>query len=136
VPRRSAGSLRSRGRGRGPAGARYRDVPGLSGAANAAIRVFERERLSPGEVLAALRVWSARVHGSRTRPRAWEAGFTCRCCGGEWARDVLARALAGLPSRAAAELRCRVGRLDRVLLARTLHDPRADPELPWWRRRC
>lgn len=32
---------------------RYRDVPGLSGAANAAVRALERDRLSPGVVAAA-----------------------------------------------------------------------------------
>lgn len=48
---------------------RYRDVPGLSGAANAAVRVLERERLSPGIVAVALSVWSVRVHGTRLRWR-------------------------------------------------------------------
>ncbi|WP_329389038.1 hypothetical protein OG625_35100 [Streptomyces sp. NBC_01351] len=115
---------------------RYRDVPGLSGAANAAVRVLERERLSPGIVSVALSVWSVRVHGTERRWRQWEAEFTCRCCGEGWARDRLEEALHMLPSRAAAELRVRIERLDAVLLGRTRHEPTADPELAWWHRRC
>jgi hypothetical protein len=41
-----------------------------------------------------------------------------------------------LPPRAAGELRVRVERLDAVLLARTHHEPLAEPELAWWHRRC
>lgn len=115
---------------------RYRDVPGLSGAANAAVRVLERERLSPGIVAVALSVWSVRVHGTRRRWRQWEAEFTCRCCGEGWARDTLQDALFMLPPRAAAELRVQVERLDAVLLGRTQHELTADPELAWWHRRC
>ncbi|MFI2779097.1 hypothetical protein [Streptomyces sp. ALB3] len=115
---------------------RYRDVPGLSGAANAAIRVLERDRLTPGMVSVALSVWSARVHGTGRRWRRWEAEFTCPCCGEGWARDTLREALTTLPPWAAAELRVRVERLDEVLLRRTRHEPMADPESAWWHRRC
>ncbi|MFB7255398.1 hypothetical protein [Streptomyces nojiriensis] len=115
---------------------RYRDVPGLSGAANAAVRVLERARLAPGKVSVALSVWSVRVHGTGRRWRRWEAEFTCPCCGEGWARDTLQEALFMLPPRAAAELRGRVERLDEVLLRRTHHEPMADPELAWWHRRC
>jgi hypothetical protein len=114
---------------------RYRDVPGLSGAANAAIRMLERDRLTPGMVSAALSVWSVRVHTER-RWRRWEAEFTCPCCDEGWARDKLQEVLSMLPPKAAAELRVRVERLDEVLLRRTHHDPAADPELAWWHRRC
>ncbi|MEV3998519.1 hypothetical protein AB0K62_23030 [Streptomyces halstedii] len=41
-----------------------------------------------------------------------------------------------LPASAAAELLVQVEGLDEVLLRRTLHEPMADPELPWWHRRC
>ncbi|MDH6229150.1 MULTISPECIES: hypothetical protein [Streptomyces] len=102
---------------------RYRDVPGLSGAANAAVRVLERDRLTPGVVSVALSVWSSHVHGTRRRWRRWEAEFTCSCCGEEWARDKLREALSMLPPRAAAELRVKVERLDEVLLERTHHVP-------------
>jgi hypothetical protein len=115
---------------------RYRDVPGLSGAANAAVRVLERERLSPGIVAVALSVWSVRVHGTRRRWRQWEAEFTCPCCGGGWARDKLQDALFMLPPRAASELRVQVERLDAVLLGRTHHEPTEDPEVAWWHHRC
>ncbi|WP_158791438.1 hypothetical protein [Streptomyces sp. NRRL WC-3549] len=115
---------------------RYRDVPGLSGAANAAVRVLERERLSPGIVAVALSVWSVRVHGTERRWRQGEAEFTCACCGEGWARDTLRDALYMLPPRAAGELRMRVERLDGVLLERTHHEPMADPETAWWHRRC
>ncbi|MFD9539423.1 hypothetical protein [Streptomyces sp. NPDC060022] len=115
---------------------RYRDVPGLSGAANAAVRVLERERLTPGVVSVAMSVWSVRVHGTARRWRQWEAEFTCPCCGGGWARDTLQEALSLLPPRASAELRAQVGRLDEVLLGRTHHEPAADAESAWWHRRC
>ncbi|MFE0705065.1 hypothetical protein [Streptomyces sp. NPDC058872] len=115
---------------------RYRDVPGLSGRANAAVRELEGKRLSPGVVAAALSVWSVRVHGTKRDWRPWEAEFTCRCCGEEWARDTLQSALWMLPPRAAGELRRHVDRLDAVLLDRTHHEPAAEAELPWWHRRC
>ncbi|WP_405645128.1 hypothetical protein [Streptomyces uncialis] len=115
---------------------RYRDVPGLSGAANAAVRVLERERLSPGIVSVALSVWSVRVHGTERRWRRWEAEFTCPCCGEGRPRDKLQEALFMLPPRAAAELRLQIERLDLVLLERTHQEPMTDPELAWWHRRC
>ncbi|GJF31524.1 hypothetical protein KNE206_42240 [Kitasatospora sp. NE20-6] len=115
---------------------RYRDVPGLSGAANAAVRTLERERLSPGIVSVALSVWSVRVHGTKRRWRPWEAEFTCLCCGEGWARDKLEEALFMLPPGAGGELRLQVERLDVALLGRTHHEPSADPELAWWHRRC
>lgn len=115
---------------------RYRDVPGLSGAANAAVRVLERDRLTPGIVSVALRVWSVRAHGTQRRWRRRENEFTCPCCGEGWARDKLQEAQFMLPPRAAAELRMRIEHLDEVLLGRTHHDPTADPGLAWWHRRC
>lgn len=115
---------------------RCRDVPGLSGAANAAVRVLERGRLAPGIVSVALSVWSVRVHGTARRWKRWEAEFACSCCGEGWARDKLQEALFMLPPRAAAELYVQVERLDEVLLRRTHHEPTADPELAWWHRRC
>lgn len=115
---------------------RYRDVPGLSGAANAAVRGIERERLTPGIVSVALSVWSVRVHGTKRRWSLSEAEFTCPCCGEGWARDKLHEALSMLPPRAAAELRVQIERLDEVLLRRTHHEPTADSELAWWHRRC
>ncbi|MEU3604557.1 hypothetical protein AB0E83_03735 [Streptomyces sp. NPDC035033] len=115
---------------------RYRDIPGLSGAANAAVRTLERERLVPGIVSVALSVWSVRVHGTRRRWRRWEAEFTCPCCGEGWARDTLHEVLLMLPPSAAAELRVQVESLDASLLRRTHHEPVADPELAWWHRRC
>ncbi|GGX20804.1 hypothetical protein GCM10010321_38980 [Streptomyces chartreusis] len=115
---------------------RYRDVPGLSGAANAAVRALERERWSPGIVAVALSVWSVRVHGTKRRWRQWEAEFTCPCCGEGWARDKRQEALFMLPPGAASELRVQVERLDLVLLGRTHHEPLADPDLVWWHPRC
>ncbi|MFG3098699.1 hypothetical protein [Streptomyces sp. NPDC048202] len=115
---------------------RYRDVPGLSGAANAAVRVLERDRLAPGVVSVSLSVWSVRVHGTERRWKRWEAEFACPCCGEGWARDKLQEALFMLPRKAAAELYVQVERLDEVLLGRTHHEPAAGPELAWWHRRC
>ncbi|MFJ1757003.1 hypothetical protein [Kitasatospora sp. NPDC088134] len=135
MPRRTPVSLRPKGRNFGLPWVRCRDVPGLSGAADAAVRLLERERLCPGLVATALSVWSVRVHGTARRWRPWEAEFTCPCCGEGWARDTLRDVLAALPSRAAAELRRRVEHLDAVLLRRTYHEPSADPAAEWWHRR-
>ncbi|MFF8958528.1 hypothetical protein [Streptomyces sp. NPDC014894] len=136
MPRRTPGSLRPREHAWRRPWVRYRDLPGLSGSANAAVRLLERERWSPGVVSAALSVWSAHVHGTGRRRRPWEAEFACPCCGEGWSRDRLREALFLLPPKAAAELRVRVERLDAVLLGRTHHDPAADPDLEWWHRRC
>ncbi|MFI1250432.1 hypothetical protein ACH4TY_27620 [Streptomyces anulatus] len=136
VPRRTPASLRPRQRGWARPWVRYRDVPRLSGAANAAVRALERERLTPGIVSVALSVWSVRVHGAERRWTRGEAEFACSCCGEGWARDTLQQALFMLPTSAAAELRVRVESLDEVLLRRTHHEPMTDPELSWWHRRC
>lgn len=52
------------------------------------------------------------------------------------ARDRLEHALRTLPSRRACELRVLVERIDAVMLRKTVADPRASPDLPWWHRRC
>ncbi|MET8582286.1 hypothetical protein ABZX39_15560 [Streptomyces collinus] len=102
----------------------------------AAVRVLERDRLTPDIVSVALSVWSVRVHGTKRRWRRAETEFTCPCCGEGWARDKLQEVLSMLPPRAAAELRVKVERLDEVLLGRTHHERMADSELSWWHRRC
>lgn len=81
VPRRTPASLRPRPRGWGRPWVHCRDVPRLSGAANAAVRALERERLTPGIVSVALSVRSVRVHGSKRRWGREEAEFACPCCG-------------------------------------------------------
>ena len=136
MPRRQPGSLRRRVRVFRSAWIRYRDIPGLSGPANAAVRQLEQQRWLPGAAAAAVSLWSMHVYGSQRRWRPWEAEFTCSCCGEGSARERLDEALAMLPRQAARELRTVVDRLDDALLSRTYHDPHLPDDVAWWRRRC
>ncbi len=136
MPRRQPGSLRRRTAITRSPWIRYRDVPGLSGPANAAVRLLEGQRWLPGMVAAAIGVWGVHAYGSRRRWRPWEAEFTCSCCGEGWARLRLEEAIAELPGHAARELRAVVDGLDDALLRRTHHDPQTPGGDPWWLRRC
>lgn len=51
------------------------------------------------------------------------------------ARDGLEHAMRVLPGRRARELRALVDPIDAVVLRRTVANPRARPDLPWWHRR-
>ena len=136
MPRRPPGSLRRRWPIRESPWISHRDVPGLSGPANAAVRLLEQRLWLPGVVAVAVRVWSAHAHGSQRRRKPWEAEFTCSCCGNGWARTRLEEAVAMLPAHAARELRTLVDRLDEALLTRTYHDPQTPSDDPWWLRRA
>lgn len=54
---------------------------------------------------------------------------------GPSARDGLENALRALPGRRVRELRVLVERIDAVVLRKTIANPRAAPDLPWWHRR-
>lgn len=123
MPRRQPRSLRRRVPVAGSPWARYRDVPGLSGRANAAIRLLEGRRWLPGTVAVAVRIWGAHAYGSQRRWKPWEAEFACSCCGEAWARLRLEEAIVSLPGHAGRELQVVVDRLDDALLRRTHHDP-------------
>ncbi|MFI6033161.1 hypothetical protein ACIBBD_03065 [Streptomyces sp. NPDC051315] len=120
-------------------------VPGLSPRTGLAIHRAEHERhdhhhLFPGTTAHALhryRTFLAPPGRSPLHPRA----AACPACPGcalddvRTARDVLAETLSRLPPRARAELARTVARLDRHYRARTLPDPRAGDDAPWWHRR-
>lgn len=109
MPRRNPASLRPREHRRGRPWVRYRDVPGLPGAAKAAIRVLERERLSRGIVSAGGDGGSGRA--SSPVPAGETAGPGTR------GRRLSTRCLRRPPPNVARG----VERLDAVLLGRTRH---------------
>ncbi|MFK0191750.1 hypothetical protein [Kitasatospora sp. NPDC090308] len=119
-------------------------VPGLSAAADRDVRRVEWQRpdrwVEPGATGEALRRYRAflRAPGGRWRyPRAAEFS----CCPGcarddaRHCRDVLAALLPHLPPRSRAELVRLLRPLDAEFRRRTLPDPFAPPDAPWWWRR-
>lgn len=92
-----------------------------------------RSDLRPEVLASALRQWlrtcqqSARELGNGSNDATVYLGPD--------ARDELQRALNALPQRSARQLHNRLVAADRAFAAKTLPDPFADPQLPWWRRR-
>jgi hypothetical protein len=114
----------------------HRVVPGLSGAAQRAVAAFELARDRPGGIAAAMEGWERFVRGS---PRHEPVGYSDQVHYPSWneadldGRVLLEQALRALPSRAARELRCVVGVVDRIYLARVRPDPRSNGCEDWWR---
>ncbi|WP_031518902.1 hypothetical protein [Streptomyces sp. NRRL F-5123] len=106
-------------------------IRGLSAAANRQIAAFERSRgLPPGEVAHAFRRWNRT--GPRTHdpvPYGWSGTGTGHV------RSLLEAALHTLHTRARRELAAALAPLDERALRRSLNDPFAAPDLPWWLRR-
>lgn len=90
--------------------------------------------LVPGFVSRQLRRWEQLARrGGVYRP----ASNPCsepECCG-PGPRGNLEIAMACLPKRARPSLRRVVTRADEEYLSRTLPDPLADPQAPWWEGR-
>ncbi len=113
---------------------KVRLVDGLPGRANAEVLQLQRRRpdLSVVESLATYR-------REIRRPGRWlrllENDCPCPACDVTHHRDVLEAAMHALPGPAARELRRIVDALDDEFLRKTLPDPHAPPDLPWWHRR-
>jgi hypothetical protein len=114
-------------------------IPGLSASANRQIAAFERvNRLEPGEVFYSFRRWAlanrrrSPYGGDRCDdfddPDDWRAG-DCHV------RSLLDYAVKALRRKARRELRTALQRLDDRYLARTVNNPFARRDLPWWKRR-
>ena len=101
---------------------------------NAVITIAEHGPLVPGQVAGAFRTWERMARqGGVYRSASNPCGYP-QCCG-SGPRGQLEQAIRALPRRAKPGLRQAVGRLDQIYLSRTLPDPRADPDAPWWERR-
>ncbi|QRP46992.1 hypothetical protein [Amycolatopsis sp. FDAARGOS 1241] len=88
--------------------------------------------LRPGDVGDALR--DLRRHARN--PRRLEAHRVAGCpCGENLIRWTLETVLQALPGRSRAALRALIKPLDDEFRRRTVLDPSAPPEWPWWQRR-
>ncbi|MFI1458962.1 hypothetical protein [Streptomyces roseus] len=134
MPRRSPGEIRKQLPRRINRGSRA-SIRGLSPSASRQIAAFERQRgLHPGDVAHAFRAWSQALR--RLGPHD-ELSHGCGTTG--WrdmhARTMLEAVLHSMKRRARRELRVAVSPLDARYLAKTLNDPFAPPDLPWWKCR-
>lgn len=112
-------------------------VDGLTARAVSQIQALESSRLGPGSVARALAQWKQTVHRRDVPALLDDIGsHACPCCDPTEAREVLDQALTRLEPRARRELRAVVERLDDLFRDRTIHDPQAPPEWPWWRQRA
>lgn len=114
-------------------------VSGVSARTQSEIAAFEDARLWPGAIADAMVRWVGTVHGvarGLTELQARGCGVEACCPSDAHPREMLERALRGLPTSASRELRRQVHPLDEFYCSRTIVDSYADPSQPWWMRRC
>lgn len=112
-------------------------VPGLSASVQQEIsrielraaRNYAVSGLWAGVTSQALRGWDRTA-----RDPAFIYALPCDCCGRD-GRALLEEVLAELSAPAARALNRLIDPLDRHFLARTLPNPTAPADWPWWRRR-
>lgn len=133
MPRRTPGEIRIQQPHRNTRRARRTVIRGLSTSTNRQIAQFERERrLSQGDIALAFLRWKQRA----LRPRnaeEWRYGYADVPTG--HIRTLLETALWNLRPRARRELRAALAPIDARVLRRTVNDPFAPRNLPWWQRR-
>jgi hypothetical protein len=137
MPRRRPRELRRLARHR-PSWHDVPHVPGLPAFAQQEVHQIELRTVSdwarfglwPGAVGEALAGWS---RTSRS-PVVFEF-HPCGCCGRS-SRQILDEAMALLSSPSASALEALVRPLDEAFLRRSLPDPHAPCDWPWWQRRC
>jgi hypothetical protein len=103
-------------------------------ATSRAVDRLGRRRMSSASINGALATWRSVVHKPRSALHGDNNDWTEFI--GPMARGELEDAIHALGRRQRAPLRREVARLDAVYEQKTLNDPRADPSLPWWARRC
>lgn len=129
MPRNRPSVLRARGKAV--------SIPGVPLSTSRALDRLGSRRLSSGAVALALWGWQ--------RATRMPAGFCCYSwdcdycwwetpweAGPPWYRDVLEAVLLALPARHAPPLRAVVVQADRLIQAKIIQDPAADPNQPWW----
>ncbi|MFJ7587171.1 hypothetical protein ACIQZO_07195 [Streptomyces sp. NPDC097617] len=111
-------------------------VPGVSAATLAAIARVEHRRFQRGDTYRSLRHWhrTAYLRGPWIIYPAPDDDLGC-CDWVGFCRGTLETVCLLLPPRARRELRAVITPLDDRFLARTLGDPYAAPDDPWWQRR-
>jgi hypothetical protein len=112
-------------------------IRGLSASASRQIAVFERGHgLPAGEVAHAFRRWNTSFGQPRGEPEPfYERDDTDLRNGDYHSRTLLEMTLRALRSKARRELSAVIGPADERLLDRTLNNPFAPQDLPWWMRR-
>lgn len=112
-------------------------IRGLSASANRQIAVFERGHgLTAGEVAHAFRRWNANVRRPcENHDRFYDRGDTDLRDGDYHVRTLLEITLCALRHKARRELSIAIGPADERVLVRTLNNPFAPRDLPWWVRR-
>ncbi len=106
-----------------------------------AVSQWERRHLWPGAVAEAFLRYRKFVQQPGRLIYGLPGGL-CPCCvdyydlSADDPRATLQEALAQMPKGKGQKLRRMVAELDNRLLARSLPDPWAPPQWPWWRRRC
>lgn len=133
MPRRAPGEMRSQLPPRDTRHAIRTVIRGLSASANRQIAAFERERGLPrGDVALAFRRRALRAE----RPRsAEERRYGYSDVPTRHVRSLLEVTAWNLRSRARRELRAALAPVDARILGRTVNDPFAPQDLPWWQRR-
>ncbi|MFG2994104.1 hypothetical protein ACGFZK_33225 [Streptomyces sp. NPDC048257] len=111
-------------------------VPRVSSGTLAAIARIEHRRFSRGDTYRSLRHWHRTVYqrGPWIIYPARDDDLSC-CDWVGFCRGSLETVCLLLPPRARRELRAVITPLDERFLARTLHDPYAARDLPWWLQR-
>ncbi|MFD0375695.1 hypothetical protein [Streptomyces sp. NPDC127112] len=112
-------------------------IRGLSASANRQIAAFERSHgLPAGEVAHAFRRWNTFVRETRGDLELfYERDDTDLRNGDYHVRTLLEITLHALRSKERRELSAVVGPADEHVLDRTLNNPFAPQDLPWWMRR-
>jgi len=127
---------------RADAPARHKLVPHIPGVPKSvvyAIIRWERSNLWPGAVANAFDTYRRFVN--RPQRTVYGTPGCCPCCIDYYGlsddpRLILQEALDHLPRGKGRRFRRLVAELDDRYLSRSLPDPWAPPEWPWWRRRC
>ena len=108
-------------------------IAGVPIATSGALDRLGRPEIGSAEVGCALGRWRQVASLSKTQLTSPHNDWTDII--GPMAREVLERAMKALSRRQAAPLRNQVEKIDNMFLAKTLHNPAADPSRPWWERR-
>lgn len=114
-------------------------IRGLSASTNRQIAQFEKDNgLNQGDVAFSFHRWVRAGNRPSQGKDLWD-GYSVNhgCHRGYYphVRTLLEHAICSLRKKASRELRQAVEPLDDRVLARTLNDPFAPADLPWWQRR-